>query len=316
MLARRAPAEERARSFLGKILILRIHENLVPMEEYGTTRVAHVRMSGDEIEIGGESFFLGKAFVSRNSYQIEGVKLRKERDALELKARAVRIASIGQPGMTLKLYFFGLHRLRAEDFDQMFFSVFFRENEDVGEYIRLNDEKLVERYLNPHQEFAVLAFEERLRILLRIHELDAREPIPRLERISDRRVDDPKASTNERLFVHVHLPIDLSEYNDLRVSRNERIASTIEFNLPAMKAKAFLARSLQGIHGLHFAWSVAHRDFLSETFPSYDKVDFYVPLTALAELADGLLSPFELINASLLQVNGTKVTLGLYEPIR
>ena len=184
----------------------------------------------------------------------------------------------------------------------MFFSIFFKPNEDIEEYKSQNDNKLIETYIDPHPELYLLPIEKR-RAILQIIKLTSGAAKPELER------------RKEDLLLPMYLSGDTSVYNDLQVSRNFRIASSIQTQLQFFRIAAIATANFPELDGFHFIWLVFHRDFLNETSARFDTIDFYVDVAVLREFSDGELSAFELVKKSLLQVNQIKVTLTTYEPI-
>jgi hypothetical protein len=117
------------------------------------------------------------------------------------------------------------------------------------------------------------------------------------------------------LYIPANLT-DINVYNDIRVSKNQRLATTIEGQLKDIRVFAQQASKLPVIKGVKFQWSDFHRSFLEEnSLPREEKLELLVPLQVIADFTAGNLSAFELLQKSVLRADGMKVTLTSYEPI-
>jgi hypothetical protein len=203
----------------------------------------------------------------------------------------------------VKIDFPNANQLTREQFDKILYTIFFKPDESVAAFVDDNDKKLIETYLTPQKEIAALPDADRKKLLDGIKALSL-SPKPELERIGD------------GLYVPVQLLGDGSEYNDLKVTKYQRLASAIEAQIPEFKATDEKAKSLPAITGVRFHWLVFHRDFLKDESANVSEtIVMATPLSVLDEFASGNLSAFELTQKSILRVDGTKVTLTSYEPI-
>jgi len=117
------------------------------------------------------------------------------------------------------------------------------------------------------------------------------------------------------------LKLDFDLYNDVRVSKNQRIASSIEGLLNDFRRISAATTSFPNeIAGVKFEWNVYHRNFLNDgkylqDSDTRERMEMLVPREALKSFSDGNLSSFELVQKSILRENGVKVTLTSYDPI-
>jgi hypothetical protein len=117
------------------------------------------------------------------------------------------------------------------------------------------------------------------------------------------------------LYIPDNLIGDGSIYNDITVSKNQRIASSIERLLPEIKLAAVGLEGLPtAIHGVRFYWTVIHRDFL-DGGNSSERLEMLVSAESIKKLAAGNMSVVEMLHEATLREDGTKVTLSSYEPI-
>ncbi len=150
----------------------------------------------------------------------------------------------------------------------------------------------------------MLPDEQRLKLLIAIRSISLSSR-PKLERLG------------KALYVPATVIGNISVYNDIRVSKNQRIASSIEALLPDFRRVSKAALDFpEAIAGVEFQWSVYHRDFLDKsTSNSREGMEMLISREALKAFMDGDLSPFELVQKSVVRENGVKVTLTSYDPI-
>lgn len=114
--------------------------------------------------------------------------------------------------------------------------------------------------------------------------------------------------------------VDPSVYNTIQVNKNQRISSSIEAVMRWAKAQVIVAELRESdaariIAGYVFDWSSLYRNFVNETNPSADNLELQVARDDFMAFLDGDLSAYELVQASILKVNGDKYTLTSWEPI-
>lgn len=194
---------------------------------------------------------------------------------------------------------------QSQDFEKMFFSAFLRASENPETYQEKINDLLLERFINPEPELAALSTGERQKTLTAIR-LMGFPPQPKLERVE------------RALYIPASLGIDTNEYNDLKVTKNQRLATTIDKQLKEMRSLIEKATDIpEAVKGIKFQWSVAHRDFLKQGVGagSVDRLELLVPLEALKGYSGGNVSAFELVQKSILRSDGIKETLATFDPI-
>lgn len=304
LLAADTPLVSHANSLKKKEFSLRAHEQLFgPIRLAGDDRKireADVSLNGDTVVVGKFSGWQGKYFVSGEPFTVHDVKYDPAKDSMQVKVwgRKTRRFALEDE---IKINFVNASKLTPDDFDKIFFSLFFKPEDSVEAYEKQNDANLVAAYLN-QPELAQVSQEDKLKMLQTIRSL-GKSAKPELEHLSD------------GLYVPIMLADDDSTYNDIKVSKNQRLASTIEAQLPKMKAAADKVKDMPGIKGVRFNWDVSHRNFVEEKARTWDTLDFLASLDNIKSLSDGNLSAFELVQKSILRINGTKFTLTSYDPI-
>lgn len=112
-------------------------------------------------------------------------------------------------------------------------------------------------------------------------------------------------------YMAIVLPGSGAVWNDLQVTRSERIGKAIGAQLPLLKAFARLAMPTGVIGGLKLQQPVAHGtapNYLDETA---DMVEAYFPLTSMIGFADADITSQALVNLSIILVNGDRVEVDL-----
>lgn len=293
ILAADPPIVAHAAKLKNQYFKLRAHEDLLGSPAYSRWNgrpIYTIYAAADQ-----EQKWPGKYFVSEAEFRVKDVDFDK-------RANSVLLKMWTSSGEELRFYFPEAKTLTAEAFDQAFFRIFFGLDEDIEAFIRQNDALLIQEYLNPEIEMSALPLEERAKILKAIKSIGGTGK-PKLDRL------------NGELYLSAYLPVDPSVYNDLQVSKNQRIASTVESKLASIKDAARFAKDLPAIRGIHFHWNLQHRDFLHEASGAFSETEIFAPLGSIVDLAAGNLSVLEFVNASLLRVDGTKITLTSWDPI-
>jgi hypothetical protein len=257
--------------------------------------------NGNLTAINGVSDWAGKYFVSARKYKLRSTRFDKGKDTLELKLWAEALSGLLQDEMQIQIP--DVSELDAQGLEQIFFGAFFRPSEDQQAYEADINKKLIQNYIDPEPELFLLPLATREKILSAIR-LMGFPPQPKLERVG------------QDLYIPANLIADTSVYNDLRVSENQRLATTIEKKMKEIRLLAEKAGEVPTIKGIRFQWRVYHKDLTNEkAAPTEEEIEFLVPLQRVSEFAGGNLSAFELVQKSLLRADGIKVTLTSFDPI-
>lgn len=300
------PVVSYAKSLKGQTFVLRAHEDLFGFPKISTfdQRLLYntdVAQAHGKTVIGNQIDWQGAYFVSGHSYIVKSVSTHN--DVIELKMWEVNGSRVPPE---VKLNFSTTASL--DDFKTALFTVFFSPTEDRDAYIRENNRKLVAKYFDSEPELLSLPDAQRMKLLeaIRMVSLSGR---PKLERVGN------------ALYVPAAVIGDTSVYNDVKVSKNQRIASSIEALLPDFKRISIAATDFpDAITGVKFEWNVYHRNFLADGQYSHgpdtkERMEMLVPRDSLKEFSNGNLSPSELVQKSILRENSLKVTLSSYDPI-
>ncbi len=115
------------------------------------------------------------------------------------------------------------------------------------------------------------------------------------------------------LYLVIVLPADGNLWNDLRVKRNERVGKLIGDQFAMLKAFAKLSLSQSAIGGLKLEEPSCHG-----TAPSYrdrtcDRIEAHFGLAPLLQFRNADLTSQQLIDQSIILVNGDRVQLDLTE---
>ncbi len=237
----------------------------------------------------------GRYFVSEHEFIVKSVDYSKGSQLLTVKMRTAE-------GEELKFCFPAAKDLEPKRFDQMFFQVFFRPDENIPAFIAENNKSLIDNYLDGEPDLASLTFDDKLKIL-RATQAAEHTSRPAVEHLED------------GFYLRADLAPDPLVYNDISVTKAQRIASSIESKAGKMKLIGNKASGLPKIKGICFSWRIYHEDPLNETPLTSNYIKAYVSLNVLRDFVDGSLSPLELVNCSLLRVDGTKLTFASWDPI-
>lgn len=263
--------------------------------------ICRLTRSGGRTAINGTSDWEGKYFVCGRKYRLKSSRLDKRKDTLELKLWDKPVSGRLQDELQIQIP--EASRMDARGLEDIFFGVFLRPSEDLQAYEAGIDKKLIENYLDPEPELFALPLRDREKILHAI-QLMGFPAQPKLERVG------------QDLYIPANFIPDDSVYNDLRVSENQRLATTIEKQLKEMRLFAEQIGNPPVIRGIKFEWNVYHQDLTDEkAVPTVEQIEFLVPLQAIRQFDAGNLSAFELVQRSLLRADGIKVTLTSFDPI-
>src|SRR5205823_3976921 len=225
LFAADAPIKAYATSLKGHEFTIRANTALFGLPRSGVDlreiREADVALNGDDVVIGKTPEWLGKYFVSQQPYTVRDVKYDSSKDRLQMKVWGKKISRRTLED-EIKINFPHASQLTREQFDKILYTIFFKPDESVASFVEDNDKKLIEAYLTPQKEVAALSDADRKKLLDGIKSLSL-SPKPELERVAD------------GLYIPVQLLGDLSEYNDLQVSKYQRLASAIEAQIPEIK---------------------------------------------------------------------------------
>lgn len=313
------PLKTYAALLKGKRFAMKAHgdlfgEPLVSELDQRLVQEATVFYDGEKPSISGHTDWLRTHFASTSVYLVKDVKYQGSKGTLQIKVWQMDSLSEVEP--EIKLTFTGANRLTLQQFDELFFSIFLKPGESMEDYVRLNQSKLVESYFDTESELSSLSAKAKLDLLKAI-QIIGLVAQPQLGRIGNA-LYVPAAVASESTAYG-----ELTAYNDLQVSKNQRIASSIEASLGKFKKIASQFQKLpDGIKGIRFLWRVLHQSPRGLGLPgplNYDlrteQMEMFVPWDAMKEFSEGNLSAFELVQKSILRENGVKVTLTSYDPI-
>lgn len=303
-----SPLVKYAKSLKDHQLVLRAHEQLFgpPNVSVWDGRLLYetdVAIVDGEVVIAGDAKWLGNHFISAMTYTVKNVSTHGN-GAIQLKLRGAFGLRV-EPEVKLN---FKASGMTLEEFKRALFTVFFDPSENREAYTQENDRRLVAKFIDPEPELFLLPDAQRLKLLAAIKSITLSSQ-PKLERLG------------KVLYVPAAVIGDTSVYNDVRVNKNQRIASSIEAVLSDFRRVSKAATDFpEAIAGVKFQWSVYHRNFLDDTKYSQspntkEDMEMLVSREALKAFTDGDLSPFELVQKSVLRENGIKVSLTSYEPI-
>ena len=218
---------------------------------------------------------------------------------MELKLQATD----EQVGTELKLTF-----ERQILFENLFPALFFQPDEDVQAYESEVNRRLIEQHIDGQFDTTNVTEQEKLALLNLLRDLSSTGK-PEIE------------VRDEGAYLRVGVA-DTNVYNTLQVNKNERLSSSLEVMLKWARARTILADLRSGatnplFQGYVFYWEAHFKDLLNEKYsdPHKDSIEFVVDKLMFEECLKGNLSIFEMVQNSLLRVNGYKYTLTSYEPI-
>jgi len=114
-----------------------------------------------------------------------------------------------------------------------------------------------------------------------------------------------------RTYFAVTLASDGTAYNSLRLDESARVRRTINERL-LRRIKLFRGIAQEtGIDGVKFTATIAYRDFVNETVDHIDSVEVYVPLDLSMKFADADITSQQLIDGSIVLLNGNRVQVNL-----
>lgn len=112
-------------------------------------------------------------------------------------------------------------------------------------------------------------------------------------------------------YLAVTLGDDGTVYNTVQLNQSARVAKVINDRL-LDDIKAFQGvASLVGIDGVEFTVQIYFRNFVSETLPTIDKLELYVPLGLASKFADQDITSQQLMDGSVIILNGNRIQVSL-----
>lgn len=168
--------------------------------------------------IAGNTNWVATHFASEKTYRVKDAKYQERTKTLQIKMWEVNSKTDLEP--EIKLNFPNIESLTPSRFDELFYAIFLRPNESLEDYLMQNRLKLIEKYIDQFPELVPLPVEAKHDLLLVI-QVASSAGKPQLTRI------------NEGLYIPCSsLNLDqVRAYNDLTVTKNQRIASSIEANV-------------------------------------------------------------------------------------
>ncbi|HVB57855.1 MAG TPA: hypothetical protein VNE63_15705 [Candidatus Acidoferrales bacterium] len=114
-----------------------------------------------------------------------------------------------------------------------------------------------------------------------------------------------------RTYLAVTLGDDGTVYNTVQLNQSARVAKVINDRL-LDDIKAFQGvASLVGIDGVEFTVQIYFRNLVSETLPTIDKLELYVPLGLASKFADQDITSQQLMDGSVIILNGNRIQVSL-----
>ncbi len=112
-------------------------------------------------------------------------------------------------------------------------------------------------------------------------------------------------------YLSIGLPGDGSIWNNLRITRTQRLGKLIGDQLPLLKAFAKVSVPHDAIGGLKLRQPSTHGTAPDYTDQAKDDVEAYFPLDQLLKFANADITSQQLVNQSIILVNGDRVEVDL-----
>ncbi|HSW38553.1 MAG TPA: hypothetical protein VLL97_03585 [Acidobacteriota bacterium] len=241
--------------------------------------------------------WLGTAIIRPIPYTVRDIDHNKRRKRIQIKMESLA-------GISLEFTFENIDALNADQFDRMFFSLFFKPDEDVADYVRMNNLRLAEKYLSVDPSLLLLSDEAKIAIIniLSIVGTDSKPKVIR---------------TDKGLYLTVTL---LGDYSN-RHSRNAKkvIAEAIEHQMDRIRQSAYYLLNIPVFSGICYKWDFMHTGIqdlpgnIPLSFLHRPTLELYAEMRSLAELVSGLLSPYQFADTSFLFLNGKPITFTSWE---
>jgi hypothetical protein len=116
----------------------------------------------------------------------------------------------------------------------------------------------------------------------------------------------------EKTYFSVTLGPSGVEYNSLKLNASARVSTVInERMLNMVKTFKDVAREA-GIDGLKLTAHIDYRDFVSEVISHTDDLEIYLPLDLCAKFASADITSQQLIDGSIVILNGNRIQVSLF----
>jgi len=284
----------------GKTLYLKTHE-----EAFGNPRISswdwrriyefELSPAKDGASLLNGRPWEGQFFVTLKEFKVKEAKYKKKEGIAFLKLQATDV----QLGNELQITIAPPEEAAAL-VDTLFFPSL---GADADGYRRQAALTLTDLYIEPKFDVSQMSEQDRVELVAALQALSS-AGTPSLD------------ERDGQVFAAVGT-FDTNVYNTVRVDSNKRISSTVSAAVKLAKLRLSNApkSALEFLSGYRLFWDCYYRNFVSEKESSADRMELVVSREDFGEYADGNLSVFELIQKSILRVDGEKYTLTTFDPI-
>lgn len=248
------------------------------------------------IDPGAADDLLGTQILRPDQFTVRKIEYSKKKNRIEVEME--RDAT-----WKLKVFFENADTLSTDQFDRMFYRLFFRPEESAEDYIRLNSLKLAERFLNTEPALSQLRAQDKIKLISMIAVV-GNDSIPSF------------TQTSQGPFIRVQLPKDLS--NRKLNATKKIIANAIETQLERLKQPAVFFPEIPAVAGIHYHWKFSYMDAGDIGIPGFGpnkSADFELLATrnSILQLASGDLTPHDFATRSVLILNGQLISFTSWE---
>ena len=284
-----------------RIFMLKTHKSAFGISHYSRwdqreIYEQEVYKESGTVWVGGVNDWKFSYFVSLQPYIVKDVKYRKKENDVEVKLHATDAVV----GTELKLSF-----TPSSEFGQLFSTLFFHRDNTKSYETAINC-RLAERYIDTQFDTSGVSQEEKISV------------IRQLKILSSAGRPEIKAR-DDGAYPRVQL-YDSTAYNTRQVVKNQRISSTLETVMQQAKQKVstadvFGSEASDLFQGYVLYWAAYYRDFVDEELNHSDTIELDIQRDVFIGYIEGNLSIFEVVQKSVLRVNGDKYTLTTYDPL-
>ena len=248
------------------------------------------KAKSEVILINGKENWKAKYFVSKKAFVVRHVNVNHNICEIKLEAEDRK------DGTTLNLKFDS-----RNNFDELFNAVFFREKDDTEAYESEVNELLIATYIDSRSDLRRMKAEEKKRLIKDLQSLCTRG-YPEIE------------VHNEQAYACVKLP-DEPMSNRYHADKDMRILTSAETGMKNAKSLIPAAHPKSTyLRGFVFYWQSSFILPFEEQDEIKENIRLMTPLSVFDSYEKGKLSVLEIIEKSVLKVDGQRYFIGPYDP--
>ena len=231
--------------------------------------------------------------LSRRGFYVKDIDIDRKNNRLKVKLRGTDQFVATELNLSFSC---------GSDFDKCFTALFYRTDDDISVYEAELSARIMKTQIEPKFDTSNITDTEKVQLI---------GDIQRLSRLGGRVEIEAR---DDGAYVRVPF-FDSFTYNTVRLNKNQRLATTIERVLKAAKEHVQESEPKSPLlAGYGIYWSTRFKNLVTETIESENSVELVISRVNFAGYMKGDLSAFEVVQKSILRVDGEKYSLTVWDP--